>query len=273
MRANGQPGDGQQRPLILLSNDDGAYAPGLLALRAALERVAEVVVVAPEHNWSAAGHAKTLHKPLRVSRVELPDGAPALVTSGSPSDCVTLALLGLLDRRPDLVLSGVNLGANVGHDLTYSGTVAAAMEAVIWGITSIAVSLDSHEARHVGVAAEFARILARRVLEETLPCPMLLNVNVPALGAEDIRGVRITRLGQRIYRDALVKRQDPRGRPYYWIGGEAPSGKPEEGTDIGALSEGYISVTPVRLDLADYEGIARLESWSLDYPGAPEGGS
>lgn len=256
----------ERQALILLSNDDGAYAPGLLALRRALAEVGEVAVVAPEHNWSAAGHTKTLHKPLRVNRVELPDGAPALVTSGSPSDCVALALLGLLERQPDLVVSGVNLGANVGHDLTYSGTVAAAMEGVIWGITAIAVSLDSYELRDFDVAARFAARLARQVLQEDLGHPMLLNVNVPAHAAEEIKGVRITRLGQRIYRDALIVREDPRGRPYYWIGGEPPSGTPEEGTDIGALSQGYISVTPVRLDLTDHEGIRRLESWSLRFP-------
>jgi len=250
-------------PLILVSNDDGVLAPGLVALRAELMRVGETAIVAPEHNWSAAGHTKTLHKPLRVSEVTLADGLPALAASGSPSDCVALALLGVLDRRPHVVVSGINLGANVGNDLTYSGTVAAAMEAVIWGVTAIAVSLDALQPEDLGVAARFAARLAQRVLEDTPPYPLLLNVNVPAVPEPQLRGVRITRLGQRIYRDALVKRLDPRGRPYYWIGGEPPSGRPEPGTDIGALAEGYISVTPVRLDLTDHDQIARLTAWDL----------
>jgi 5'-nucleotidase len=257
----------EQRPYILLSNDDGIQSLGLLALREALQQVGEVAVVAPEHNWSAAGHTKTLHKPLRADELHLPDGSRAVVTSGSPSDCVALALLGLLERRPDLVVSGVNLGANVGHDLTYSGTVAAAMEAVIWGITAIAISLDTYDVGRYELAARFAAHLARRLLNERPAKPMLLNVNVPALPEDRIRGVRITRLGQRLYRDALVTRHDPRGRPYYWIGGEPPSGMPEEGTDIGALLEGYVSITPLRLDLTDHRAIAQLTSWGLELPG------
>ncbi|NLD71981.1 MAG: 5'/3'-nucleotidase SurE [Chloroflexi bacterium] len=258
--------DNEQRPLLLVTNDDGVYAPGLLELRRALEPVGEVAILAPEHNWSAAGHTKTMHKPLRVNEAQLSDGSPALVASGTPSDCVALALLGILDRQPDLVLSGINLGANVGHDLTYSGTVAAAMEAVIWGVPGLAISLDTFEPASFAVAARFAAHLADHVLRERLPYPLLLNVNVPARPAERIAGVRITRLGRRIYRDALVTRRDPRGRPYYWIGGEPPSGHAEPGTDIGALAEGHISVTPVRLDLTDHEQIARLESWALTFP-------
>jgi len=255
-----------QAPLLLVTNDDGVYAPGLLALVHALEPLGEVVVLAPEHNWSAAGHTKTMHKPLRVGEVTLPDGTRALAASGSPSDCVALALLGVLERPPQLVLSGINLGANVGHDLTYSGTVAAAMEAVIGGVPGIAISLDTYEPADYTVAARFAAHLAGQVLREAPPQPLLLNVNVPALPEEEIRGVRVTRLGRRIYRDALDVRRDPRGRPYYWIGGEPPSGHAEPGTDIGALAEGYISVTPVRLDLTDHEQIARLESWALGFP-------
>ncbi len=253
-------------PLLLVTHDDGVYAPGLLALVHALEPLGEVVVLAPEHNWSAAGHTKTMHKPLRVGEVTLPDGTRALAARGAPSACGALALLGVLERPPRLVLSGINLGANVGHDLTYSGTVAAAMEAVIGGVSGIAVSLDTYEPGDYAVAARFAAHLAEHVLRESLPYPLLLNVNVPARPEGEIRGVRITRLGRRIYRDALVTRRDPRGRPYYWIGGEPPSGHAEPGTDIGALAEGYISVTPVRLDLTDHEQIARLESWALGFP-------
>lgn len=255
--------DRSSKPLILLTNDDGFDSPGLLALSQALREVGEVVVVAPEHNWSAAGHSKTMHKPLRVKRGMLADGSEAQVTSGSPSDCVALALLGLLDRRPDLVVSGINLGANVSHDLTYSGTVAAAMEAAIAGITGIAVSLDTFELAIFEPAARFLASLITQMPQEAFDMPLLLNVNVPPLPTEQIKGVQITRLGQRLYRDALVERLDPRGRTYYWIGGEPPEGVPEEGTDIGALAEGYISVTPVLLDLTDHNKLELLRSWNL----------
>ncbi|MCD6519945.1 MAG: 5'/3'-nucleotidase SurE [Anaerolineae bacterium] len=254
------------KPLILLTNDDGIYAPGLIPLARALERVGQVIVIAPEHNWSAAGHSKTMHKPLRVWSIELSDGTEALASNGSPSDCVALALLGIVERPPQLVVSGINLGANVGTDLTYSGTVAAAMEAVIWGISGIAVSLDSFTPNTYEAAAHFTAQLAQRVLAAGLEEPLLLNVNVPNLPEEEIKGVQITRLGRRLYRDALVKRLDPRGRPYYWIGGDPPEGIPEEGTDIGALTEGYISVTPILLDLTDYARLPLLASWELTFP-------
>jgi 5'-nucleotidase len=254
---------GSERPTILVTNDDGVASPGLLELAHALAEVGEVSIIAPEHNWSASGHSKTMHKPLRVTPAKLADGTPALATSGSPSDCVALALLGILETRPSLVVSGINQGANVGHDLTYSGTVSAAMEAVIAGVTAIAISLDSSESQSYGVAARFAERLARRLIAERLDRPLLLNVNVPALPADEIKGIEITRLGQRVYRDELVHRSDPRGRSYYWIGGEPPAGIPEEGTDIGALSRGCISITPVILDLTDRDGLDTLRQWEL----------
>jgi len=254
------------RPLLLLTSDDGVDAPGLLALRQTLAELGDVVVVAPEHNWSAAGHSKTMHKPLRTRTVRLADGSEALVTSGSPSDCVALILLGLLGRRPHLVLSGINLGANVGQDVTYSGTVAAGMESVIGGVSAVAVSLDTYEPGNFRPAAHFAAYLASQMLRARLGKPLLLNVNVPALRETDIRGVQITRLGERVYHDALLQRADPRGRPYYWIGGDPPTGVPEEGTDIGALAQGYISVTPILLDLTDYSRLAALRAWNLSFP-------
>jgi len=159
------------RPLVLLTNDDGVQAPGLLALAQALHSL-NVFVIAPDHNWSASGHSKTMHKPLRAWATELADGSKALATSGSPSDCVAMALLGLLDQTPDLIVSGVNLGANIGHDLTYSGTVAAAMEGVIGGVPAIAVSLDTYEAGHYDVAARFTAQLVERVLETSLSDPL-----------------------------------------------------------------------------------------------------
>jgi 5'-nucleotidase len=254
-------------PTILITNDDGAHSPGLLALKQALDAIGEVIVFAPDHNWSGAGHTKTLHKPLRVDQVTLADGSVAYVTSGAPSDCVALALLGVAPKRPDVVVSGINLGLNVGEDITYSGTVAGAMEAVVFGIPGIAVSQDMQvkDGQRVdfGPVARLAARLAAQVLARGLPPKVFLNVNGPPLPPEQIRGAQVTRLGRRVYRDALVERTDPRGKPYYWIGGEMPSVEIEDGTDVGALAEGYISITPLNMDMTDRAFIARLAEWEL----------
>lgn len=247
---------------ILLTNDDGVVAPGLLALAQAMRALAEVTVLAPDHNWSASGHVKTLHRPLRVWSTALADGSPALTTDGAPSDCVALAVLGLVERHIDMVISGINPHANVGHDVTYSGTVMAAMEAVIAELPALAVSLDSEAAtssvEDYRCAANVARILAERVLQHPLPPGVLLNINVPARPLGELRGMTVTRQGLRVYRDALVRREDPRGRPYYWIGGEAPTGILEQGTDLWALSEGWVSITPLQLDLTAYAALPSL---------------
>lgn len=254
------------QPLILVTNDDGVHSPGILALKNGLEAVGRVVVMAPDRNRTAVGHNKTMHKPLRMQRVTLSDGSHAFACSGSPSDTVALALLGLLQRKPDLVVSGINHGANLGNDVTYSGTVAAAMEGVIFDVPSIAVSLDSWQRSDraaLATAADFAATLARQVLTHGLPNGVLLNVNVPNLPRAEIRGVQLTRLGTRVYRDELIERIDPRGRPYYWIGGEAPTGAPSDGTDVGALGQGAISVTPIHLDMTEYRVLGRLRDWGL----------
>ncbi len=255
------------RKHILITNDDGVHAPGLLALKQALSAVADVTVFAPDHNWSAAGHTKTMHKPLRVFETELADGTPALVTTGTPSDCVGLALLGLVPVRPDLVVSGINDGPNMGADITYSGTVAGAMEAVVSGIPGIAVSKDWGQDRDLSLAADLAARLAALVLRNGLPPQTFLNLNVPSLPRDRLRGVRVTRLGQRVYRDVLIERTDPRGRPYYWIGGEPPTGvpDPDADTDIGALAQGYASVTPLSMDMTDYDFLPELRRWDLGW--------
>ena len=251
---------------ILVTNDDGVNAPGLLALAQALRPLGTVSVLAPDHNWSASGHVKTLERPLRVKEAILADGTRALATDGAPSDCVALAVLGLLPSPPEMVVSGINSGPNLGHDLTYSGTVTAAMEGAISGLPSVAVSLDTppmlEGALNYAPAAEIARRVAANVIAHGLPASTLLSVNVPYLPLDEIRGVQVTRQGLRIYRDALVRRADPRGRPYYWIGGEAPSGVPEPGTDIGALQDGYVSVTPVQLDMTAHALLEPLREWS-----------
>jgi 5'-nucleotidase len=250
---------------ILVTNDDGILSPGLLALAEAMKALGKVTVLAPDRNWSASGHVKTLDRPLRVREALLADGSPALSSDGAPSDCVALALLGVLPEPVDLVVVGVNPGENVGHDMTYSGTVTAAMEAAIWGLPGVAVSLQmpvEHPRRpDFSAAAVTAQRVVQKVMYSGFPAGSLLNINVPYLPLAEIRGIRITRQGLRIYRDELVKRLDPQSRPYYWIGGEAPGGVPEEGTDIGALSEGYASVTPLHLDLTAHALVESLRAW------------
>lgn len=252
-----------QHPHILVTNDDGIRAPGLLALKNACARLGKVTVLAPSHNWSASGHVKTMHKPLRVEAVTLADGTAALSTSGAPSDAVALAFLGIVDEPIDVVVSGVNKGANLGHDVTYSGTVTAAMEATLSGAPAVAVSLNSREYDDYTVAADLAARLAGEVLQRGLPEYVLLNLNVPPLPADQLAGVRITRMGLRIYRDELTRRLDPRGIPYYWIGGPEPTGVEEEGTDVWAVAHDYVSVTPVQLDLTANGLIDTLREWDF----------
>jgi len=246
---------------ILVTNDDGITAPGLFALVQELRNLGKVSVLAPDRNWSASGHVKTLHRPLRVKEVKLEDGSLAFASDGAPSDCVALAVLGIIPDL-DLVVSGINPNANVGHDVTYSGTVTAAMEAVIWGIPGLAVSLDSPE-NHLGYmdygpAAEYARRVAELILAKKTPDGIVLNLNVPSLPMKEIKGIQVTRQGLRVYHDELLTRSDPRGIPYYWIGGDPPTGIPDGGTDYGALKSGFASLTPLNLDLTAAESIKQL---------------
>jgi 5'-nucleotidase len=250
-----------------VTNDDGVYAPGLLALAQELRKLGQVSILAPDHNWSASGHVKTLNRPLRAKPVQLADGSSALASDGAPSDCVALALMGVIEAPIDVVVSGINPNANVGHDVTYSGTVTAAMEAAIGGVPGVAVSLDAPEF-HTGpldytTAAVVARKVTATLMAQKLPKAALLNVNVPYLPEKELKGYRISRQGLRIYRDELVRREDPRGRPYYWIGGEAPTGVAEEGTDFGDLAAGYVSITPLQLDLTAHAQITELGRWGF----------
>lgn len=249
---------------ILVTNDDGVTAPGLLALVQVMRQCGEVSVIAPDHDWSGGGHVKTLKRPLRVRQVKLADGTAALTSDGAPSDCIALGALGLIPKI-DLIVSGINPMANLGQDVTYSGTVTAAMEGVIWQIPSIAFSLDSGRSDlgdiDYSVAARVARFVVRTVLHMGLPKGILLNVNIPYVPLEELRGVRLTRQGLRVYRDRLDRRQDPRGNDYYWIGGDSPTGVPEKGTDVGALAEGYVSITPLQLDLTAYAMLPVMSQW------------
>jgi 5'-nucleotidase len=252
---------------ILVTNDDGVQAPGLLALAQEMRKLGKVTVFAPDKNWSASGHVKTMERPLRVRETILADGSPAFASDGAPSDCVALPMLGLVEEQINLVVSGINPNENIGHDVTYSGTVTAAMEAAIADLPGIAVSLESGNNHHnnldYSAAATVGRRVAEQVLQDGLPKGVLLNVNVPYVSEDEIKGYMITRQGLRVYRDVLDKRLDPRGKPYYWIGGEAPTGVDEPGTDFGALRAGYVSITPLQLDLTAREAMETLRSWKL----------
>ena len=238
--------------LILVTNDDGVHAAGLAALADALGELGEVWVIAPEREQSACGHALTLHRPLRA----VPMGERRFAVNGTPSDCVNLAVLGFMPERPAIVVSGINHGANLGDDVTYSGTVAAAMEATILGVPSIAVSLL--DGGDFEIAGRVARLVAMRVLVGGLPGNTLLNVNVPV---QPPRGIRMTRLGHRVYKEKIVEQADPRGRSHYWIGGGEARWDDLEGTDMGAIHEGYVAVTPVHLDLTNHGALARMADW------------
>jgi 5'-nucleotidase len=254
-----------------VTNDDGVNAPGLLALAQEMRKIANVLILAPDRNWSGSGHVKTLERPLRIKEVVLADGTSAFASDGAPSDCVALALLGFFDEKIDLVVSGINPMPNFGHDVTYSGTVTAAMEALIWETPGIAFSLGTNETHREPLsyfaAARIAHQIVEKAIERHLQPDYLLNVNIPYLPPEEIKGIRITRQGLRVYRDRLDRRMDPRGRPYFWIGGDAPTGVPEVGTDIGALSEGYVSINPIQLDLTMYTAIPALGNWDWKMPG------
>jgi 5'-nucleotidase len=251
---------------ILVTNDDGITSRGLHALASALRDLGDVTIVAPDRNWSISGHQKALNRFLRADPYELPDlPVPTFASNGSPADCVALAFLGLLERKPDLIVSGINIAANLGQDITYSGTVSATFEAAIFGHPAIAVSLDTRDPdADFNDAAAVATRIARRVAEEGLPRHTVLNVNVPAIPAGEWRGIAVTRLGVRDYTDELVTGLDPLGQPYYWITGHPPGGDvTKEGTDIWAVHHGYVSVTPIRLDMTDEHLAEQVQRWEF----------
>jgi len=247
---------------ILLSNDDGVASEGLKALQETLASVDEVWVVAPDRDQSAVSHSLTLQRPLRIEQV----AARTFVVDGTPTDCVNLAINGILSERPRLVVSGINRGANLGDDITYSGTVSAAMEATLLGVPAIAVSLVGTEGFDFSAAAEFSLRLATRLLREPLPPDTLLNVNVPPLPAAEIKGFALTRQGKRRYGDAIVEKVDPRGKKYYWIGGNQLDFVDAEGTDFSAIHRGLISITPLHLDLTNYRSLEQLQHLRVQWP-------
>lgn len=242
---------------ILITNDDGYDAPGIKVLTNELSRVAKVSVVAPDRNKSGASNSLTLMYPLRVSRVQ--EGS--YYVDGTPTDCVHLALSGLLKSQPDMVVSGINAGPNLGDDVLYSGTVAAAMEGRYLGLPAIAVSLAGKPPRHFETAASITRRVIERLLDNPLMDDTLLNINVPDLPLAEVLAVRATRLGFRHKSEPMIEQVDPYGRPLYWVGPPGTAEDASEGTDFHALEQGIASVTPMQIDLTRHQGIPPLQSW------------
>jgi 5'-nucleotidase len=251
------------RPLILLTNDDGIYAQGILAAWQELRHVGQVQVVAPDAERSAVGHAITILQPLRTKEVVRRNVRFGYAVNGMPADCVKIAVRAILPRPPDLVVSGINLGANTGTNVIYSGTVSAATEARILGIPSIAVSLDTFTNPNFGYAARFTRKLAQEVLSRGLPDKTLLNVNVPNIPEEEIKGVAITRQGASRVEERFEKRIDPRNQTYYWLDGQFRLQESISDADATMVQDGYVSITPVQFDLTAYEALDTLRSWNL----------
>lgn len=247
--------------LILVSNDDGVHSEGLRSLGRSLARLGEVFVVAPDRERSAVGHSLTLDIPLRITQLE----ERTFAINGTPTDCIALGVLKILKSRPDLVVTGINMGQNLGDDITYSGTVSAAMEAALLRIPSFAVSLVASGDYRFEAAAEFSWALAQTICEHGLPPYTLLNVNSPNLPHAEIKGVKITTLGRRHYSETVLEKIDPRGRPYYWFGGGDHNWEHKEGTDIEAIAQNMISVTPLHLDLTDYRLADEMKRWKIGF--------
>jgi 5'-nucleotidase len=246
-------------PLILLTNDDGISSPGLQALRQAVSPLGQVVVVAPDRDNSAVSHSLTMNRPLRVQKLD----ELTYTLDGTPTDCVAIALGKILKRKPDLLISGINAGPNMGDDISYSGTVSAAVEGTMYAIPSLAVSQAGEPPVDLSRAGRVAARLAAMILSRGLPENTLLNVNVP--GDAAISGIKVTRQGRRIWENSIQETRDPRGRSYYWIGGGTPLRDTAEDTDVHAVRTGYISVTPIHLDHTNHEGIFHLrEDWRLE---------
>lgn len=244
---------------ILVTNDDGIHAEGMRVLADAVRPLGAITIVAPDREQSATSHSLTLHRPLRIRKI----ADDILTVDGTPTDCVLLGVHGFLKDRPDLIVSGINHGPNMGNDVFYSGTVAAASEGAFLGIPAVAVSLATWEGKSFEAAGRVVERLLPQLLRQGIPAGKCLNINVPARPWEELKGVRITRLGTRVFRDVIVEKKDPRGKLYYWIGGEDPTWEHDEASDFAAVSEGYVSVTPLAFELTDYKQVVDLEAAGL----------
>ncbi len=245
---------------ILVTNDDGVYSHGIKALADEMSKLGNVSVVAPASEKSATSHSLTLHRPLRAKKI---GKGQIYAVNGTPTDCVHLALNGLLKVKQQIVVSGINVGPNLADDITYSGTVAAAIEATLQGIPAIAVSVTGKNKVYFKAAREIVFKLAKRIIKQPLPPNVLLNVNVPNMTGDRIKGCRFTRQGKRRYGESVIEKLDPRGEKYYWIGGYVMNDTPIENSDIQAVNEGYISITPLQLDFTAYTFLKKMSGWRL----------
>lgn len=251
-------------PYIIVTNDDGIQSPGLLALFEAMKRIGEAYIIAPDRERSAVSHALTLHRPLKVEELR----KNVFSVNGTPTDCVALGINKILSRKPDLVASGINMGANLGDDITYSGTVSAAIEGTILGVPSFAISLAGRSPFLYESAVPFAVKVAKYILDKSLPYDTLLNVNVPNINIYQIKGMKLTRQGKRIYDNSIQEVLSPWGDRHYWIGGGEPYWEHGEGMDIQAVIDNYVSVTPIHLDLTNYDALEYLKkTWNMNEDG------
>jgi len=248
-------------PTILITNDDGIDSEGIERLAESLNTIGDIWIVAPLHEQSAVGHSLTLHRPLRIHKL----GEKKIAVDGTPTDCICLAVNCLMDKKPDILVSGINKGGNMGDDITYSGTVSAAWEGALLGISAFAISTiaDDQDVYHFHPAAEFARSLTLVILKNGIPPNTLLNVNVPNTDGLPIRRYKITRQGKRIFGDPIVEKIDPRGKKYYWIGGAYLGFENIPNSDLLAIHQNYISITPILLDLTNYNSIEKLHQWDI----------
>ncbi|MFH0724955.1 MAG: 5'/3'-nucleotidase SurE [Pseudomonadota bacterium] len=252
---------------ILLTNDDGIYAQGLWALHHCLSGNHRVFVIAPDRERTAVGHGITLHTPLRATRISRNEKEAGIAVNGTPADCIKLGILELLELRPDLVISGINPGANVGININYSGTVSAAREAALFGLPAIAVSMEGNNPEHLSGIARFIEQLAEHVLERGLPFGTFLNVNIPEILMEDVAGIRVCRQSVSLLSEYFEKRNDPRNRTYYWQGCDTGHVFDNPDTDGAALGNKYISITPIKCDMTDYSVMEDLKTWEIRVPG------
>ncbi len=247
--------------VILVTNDDGVHSPGIIALFRAMKEIGDAYLVAPDRERSAVSHALTMHRPLKVEEIR----EHVYAVNGTPTDCVAIGVNKVLPERPTLIVSGINKGGNVGDDITYSGTVSAAIEGTIMGIPSFAMSIVGTKNFHFDTASYYSSEIARYILEKSLPYDTLLNVNLPNVHKDKIKGIKFTRQGKRVYDNAIQETYDPRGEKHFWIGGGIPYWEHGEDTDIQAVQQGYVSITPIHLDLTNYNALEFLrKSWTFN---------
>jgi len=248
---------------ILLTNDDGIYSEGIQTLKSQLDNIAEVIVIAPDRERSTVGHAMTLHKPLRIRQVKVNGGSGGYSVNGTPTDCIVIGLLEIMKpQRPDLIVSGINRGPNLGNDIIYSGTVSAAMEGAMRNIPSLAVSIAAYEDFKFESAALFTKKLISHLIKDNLPHNLILNINIPNIDYDSIEGIEITKTGKRVYQDELKIIYDPQGATHYWLGGDLPEGKIEPDTDFEAIYNHKVSITPLSLDLTNYNIMPKVKDWA-----------